>query len=549
MFRKTDLGPDGIELAFSSDMAAVDRVAAAFRDHFSPGGAETLFDASLVLRELLNNAVEHGSRTAPDGPDAVVSCRIERTGPDWIRMVVTDEGEGFRREGMTFQMPPDPMSDRRRGLALVHGFAEEVTFNDKGNRVVVQLRCPPRRPADEPWETTALEETDMTGPRHLKILLVDDSNAARNMETAMLRELGYTDVTAAVDGADAVRILDAAPDFDLIVSDWNMPNRNGMELLEWVRTDKRFDGVPFLMATAQGVRRDVDRAVSAGAAGVVVKPFEPSELGEAIDEAVTGKPGGERERDETISQSVPKKRFLIIEEEDALGITIASEMDLVERVLRSARTFAEDFDPTPFPDLQQVLRELLENAVVHGNRRRPDKVVACEIARVRDDLFKVTVSDEGEGFDHRNAEVLASSAPRWEGTRGFGLIRAVCEQIDFNEAGNEASVFLRRSRETQYEVALEGDRAMIRPSGNITAATVDALKSRLVDLVDRGVGRYTFDFGRVEEIDSVSLTLFVVLVKMLMKKEMAPELEIVNSSENIQKLFNLTRLDGHYMLM
>jgi anti-anti-sigma factor len=96
---------------------------------------------------------------------------------------------------------------------------------------------------------------------------------------------------------------------------------------------------------------------------------------------------------------------------------------------------------------------------------------------------------------------------------------------------------------------MEGDRAVIRPTGNITAASAPELKQRLVDLIDAGVLRYSFDFDRVAEIDSMSLTVFVILVKMLMKMEGHGELEIVNCSDDIRKLFALTRLDSHYMIL
>lgn len=547
MFRKTDLDSDGIELTFSSRMPAVDQALTAFQRRF--GGAGALFEASLVLRELINNAVEHGGRTAPDGPESPVSCRIERVGPQRLRVVVADKGEGFSREGMAFDMPADPLTDRNRGLALVHAFAESVTFNDRGNQATVLLRLERESPADGEDAGKDAEEKEMETGRRLKILLVDDAAVARNMERAMLEEIGYEDVTTAGDGAEAVRRLQETPDFDLIISDWNMPNLDGMGFLEWVRSQKEFDDVPFLMATAQGVRRDVDRALAAGASGVLVKPFEPPELAEAIDDVFSKKSVETPDESDGGTPAGRAGQLWIVEEESALQITLASEMDLVARALRSARVFVEGSDPTPFPDFQRVLRELLENAVVHGNRHAPEKLVVCEIARIRDDLFKATVTDEGEGFDHRRAKALASDAPRWEGTRGFGLVRAVCEQIDFNDSGNAATVFIRRPRGTQYDVDAAGDRAVIRPSGNITAASADALKTRLAELVDRGVGRYTFDFERVEEIDSVSLTLFVVLAKMLMKKGMTAELEILNCNDNIRKLFTLTRLDGHYMLM
>ncbi len=253
----------------------------------------------------------------------------------------------------------------------------------------------------------------------------------------------------------------------------------------------------------------------------------------------------------------PSRRLLLVEENGIIRLTLASEKGLVERAVRSASAFAATVTPAggdpddagSFPELERVLRELLLNAVIHGNREAAEKQVLCEISREGADLFRLTVKDEGEGFDHRTAAALASSAPQWEVSGGFGLIRSICEQIDFNETGNQVTVYLRRPQQTRYETGMEGDRAVIRPTGNITAASAPDLKQQLVDLIDAGVTRYRFDLERVAEIDSMSLTVFVVLVKMLMKTEGHGELEIVNCSDNIRKLFALTRLDSHYLIL
>lgn len=137
MLTETEIFPDGVEMVFSSDMDSVDMAVAVFKRRFSARFSGMMFKAALVLREMLTNAVAHGNCLQPD---RMVSCWIEPVGDDCLRVVVKDEGKGFCREGMTFELPEDPLTDRNRGLALVHAYSESVTFNAAGNQVEALLK-------------------------------------------------------------------------------------------------------------------------------------------------------------------------------------------------------------------------------------------------------------------------------------------------------------------------------------------------------------------------------------------------------------------------
>lgn len=119
----------------------------------------------------------------------------------------------------------------------------------------------------------------------IKILLVEDAGTMRKMEARILNQIGFTNIVEAVDGDDAVEKLTAESDVQLVISDWAMPNRDGYELVQWMRADARFAGVPFLMATGHGDKEYVAKAKEGGANGVVAKPFTPDELKAAIEEA------------------------------------------------------------------------------------------------------------------------------------------------------------------------------------------------------------------------------------------------------------------------
>ncbi|MDA8125037.1 MAG: chemotaxis protein CheW [Deltaproteobacteria bacterium] len=126
----------------------------------------------------------------------------------------------------------------------------------------------------------------------MKIVLAEDGNTMRKMELKILQQLGYENIIEAVDGAAAMEALAAEGDVKLVISDWNMPNKSGMDLLQWMRQDPKYKDVAFLMATGQGDKIYVNQAMAAGASGVVAKPFSPDELKTKIEDIF----GVEREK-------------------------------------------------------------------------------------------------------------------------------------------------------------------------------------------------------------------------------------------------------------
>jgi two-component system, chemotaxis family, chemotaxis protein CheY len=112
-----------------------------------------------------------------------------------------------------------------------------------------------------------------------KVLVVDDMMTMRKIVSKNLKEMGFTDITEAADGTLAWEKIQAseAP-MGLIISDWNMPNCSGLDLLKRVRADQRFKKIPFILVTAEAEQHQVAEAVKAGVDQYVVKPFNHESL-------------------------------------------------------------------------------------------------------------------------------------------------------------------------------------------------------------------------------------------------------------------------------
>ena len=116
----------------------------------------------------------------------------------------------------------------------------------------------------------------------MRILVVDDFSTMRRIIKNILRQLGFTNIEEADDGTTAWETLNKS-DIDFVISDWNMPQMTGIELLRKVRASEEFADLPFLMVTAEAQQENVIEAVQAKVSNYIVKPFTPETLKQKID--------------------------------------------------------------------------------------------------------------------------------------------------------------------------------------------------------------------------------------------------------------------------
>jgi two-component system chemotaxis response regulator CheY len=118
--------------------------------------------------------------------------------------------------------------------------------------------------------------------KSMKILVVDDFSTMRRIIKNLLKDLGFANIQDADDGNTALPMLQQG-DFDFVVTDWNMPGMQGIDLLRAIRADDKLKHLPVLMVTAEAKKEQIVAAAQAGVNGYVVKPFTAATLKEKLD--------------------------------------------------------------------------------------------------------------------------------------------------------------------------------------------------------------------------------------------------------------------------
>jgi len=127
----------------------------------------------------------------------------------------------------------------------------------------------------------------MADPK-MNILVVDDFSTMRRIIKNVLKQLGYVNILEADDGRTALEVMKKEK-IDFVISDWNMPQMSGLELLKAIRTSEEWKDLPFLMITAEGQKEHVIEAVKHRVSDYIVKPFTPETLMEKINKICEGK--------------------------------------------------------------------------------------------------------------------------------------------------------------------------------------------------------------------------------------------------------------------
>ena len=117
----------------------------------------------------------------------------------------------------------------------------------------------------------------------MKILVVDDSSTMRRILKNTLTRLGYSDFVEAEDGSDALAKLEG---IDFVITDWNMPNMDGLTMVKTVRKHPSYKKLPIIMVTTEAGREDIIEAIKHGVNNYIVKPFTAETLKQKIDQTL-----------------------------------------------------------------------------------------------------------------------------------------------------------------------------------------------------------------------------------------------------------------------
>ncbi|MEI7812453.1 MAG: chemotaxis protein CheW [Ignavibacteria bacterium] len=231
----------------------------------------------------------------------------------------------------------------------------------------------------------------------MRILLVEDASVMRKMERKTLAAIDLNNIIEAEDGDAAIAELSSGEKIDLIISDWNMPKKDGYELLLWVRANDRFKTVPFLMATGRGEMKEADQAKKAGVSAFISKPFNAAELKAKIEEAFGIKQVSEKEEE--------NKRIPRITESGRVRLKVAHIQITDHLVLGVLKHLISSGELTPkYFELEtecmsswNPVAKALEKGTVDA---------ACVLAPIAMDLFSYEVPIKMILFAHKNGSIF-----------------------------------------------------------------------------------------------------------------------------------------------
>lgn len=236
----------------------------------------------------------------------------------------------------------------------------------------------------------------------------------------------------------------------------------------------------------------------------------------------------------------------LVREDVALELVMASDMRLVNQVVAKVRAY---FDRQGVADCSPMIltaRELINNAIVHGNKAAAELVVRVQVDRPEGNRFRLTVEDQGDGFDHEACDLVLPENPGRMARRGLALVNAYCDCLDFKRGGVQVVAVMRMPVRSGFEEDQDESWKVVRPIGDITAGNAAAFRELLFKLKDNGYQKYRFDMVNVEVIDSIALSMFVVFANSLRADYPNTRLEMINVRKDVHRLFEVTRLDRQY---
>lgn len=236
--------------------------------------------------------------------------------------------------------------------------------------------------------------------------------------------------------------------------------------------------------------------------------------------------------------------------ERIIEMEVQTELSRVEQVAGEIAAFAAEHGLQEEENIKVIARELFLNAVDHGNCNDPQKTIRCTAELLEPAGIKITVTDEGDGFNYEKfrQEIYTGGSSREQG--GLALLYTLSDLILFNEKGNSVSVIYHPSVIPEEEIEIQYETGFIKiiPRVELTAAVAGDFRNMLVKMFDKGCRHFLLDFKFVNQIDSLCIAVMLSFAKMIGDEGKSYKLEISDLSADLYMLLTMMGFSSFYTL-
>jgi anti-anti-sigma factor len=234
--------------------------------------------------------------------------------------------------------------------------------------------------------------------------------------------------------------------------------------------------------------------------------------------------------------------YKVDKDDESISFKVSSQLANVDRVVADICSYVAEIDNFNDLDLVQVIRELMLNAIEHGNKNDIEKVVTVKLTILAQGRFLLNIKDEGEGIPTDLFPVkgqLNSSGAR---SRGLILVNSLVDEVLLGRTASAIVAYITLAPKFGWGITKDDNYLLIKPANDFSATVLDELRIHLFDWLESNTSKCELCLTNVNNLDSVSLSLFIAFAGHLKEKEKEDDFIITGVSSTIMQLFKMTQI-------
>lgn len=222
--------------------------------------------------------------------------------------------------------------------------------------------------------------------------------------------------------------------------------------------------------------------------------------------------------------------------------TFSSTYTQMERAVTMCRTFLSPDNKSESDNAVLALRELLVNAIEHGNQANENLMVHTAIERLAPERFRIEVRDEGQGFVLDKQKFATMPGAKEIRSRGLAIVHSLCDDVTSVPAKATVIALVTMDQPVAIRVQKESERWIVTPGGDLSAANADVFRSVLLDWLAAETPSCILDLTSVRTMDSICLSVLLSLARELQIKGHVGRIKMQGVQPGLRTLFQLTQI-------